>query len=198
MKRNIAFFITANSENSFDFIKAKNHFLDLAHCHNHQIFQHKISTLQILIIYAEKVTLEQSQSTIRFLIGHLGEKQLHHDRYLKIIITPNRLIIENDYSGSIPVFYANKKQLSLSNIEPCVMLDTNTKVSDFSYKNIYGFLRFSHFIWDEAAYQHIYMMQPDSKYQFNNDDFILEKKIKIPYVFKERKTSFQTVKYLMN
>jgi len=170
MKRNIAFFLSSNNETNGGFIKAKEHFENLANHYGFKVFflnLHHINHIKLYIIYEEAVTISYEKERIEFPVGNLGDKPLHYDRFLKVIIQGKEVIITNDYAGSIPVFYSTRKYLSLSNIEPVVVFDSETSLNDLSFENIYGFLRYSHFIWDETAYQHIYSMLPDSEYRFD-------------------------------
>ncbi|MGB9794811.1 hypothetical protein [Caldisericum exile] len=172
MKRNIAFFISTNAENSQSFIKARDHFENLAKFFGFQVFSLKLNKdkIKLYIIYEEEVTIIQNKDTIEFPIGNLGETPLHYDRYLNIFIQKEEVVIKNDYAGSIPVFYSTRNYLSLSNIEPVVVFDSQTSTNDISFENLYGFLRYSHFIWDETAYTHINTMLPDSEYKFNTEN----------------------------
>jgi hypothetical protein len=103
---------------------------------------------------------------IEFLLGGIGKHPHTWDRFLYLAITSAGIVIETDYAGSIPVFYSQRGGLTLSNIEPCIYLATNSSLNDVSHENLYGFLRYSHFIWDETAWKHIYQMLPDSRFRF--------------------------------
>lgn len=98
------------------------------------------------------------------------------DRFTIIQVVNNELIVENDYAGSIPFFYSSRGGFVASNIEPCVYLASDSSLEDVSPENIYGFLKYSHFIWDETAWKHINQMLPDSIYQFASDGQIKEKR----------------------
>jgi len=167
MKRNIAFFISTNDEKDKDFIKAKIHIENLAKDFGYFIYYKKINNIKIFIIYDEKLTIFDNEDIIKWPIGNIGDLPLNYDRFLEIEVKNDKITIRNDYAGSIPVFYSLRRYLSLSNIEPCVVFDSNTSANDFSFENIYGFLKYSHFIWDETAYKHIYNMLPDSLYEFD-------------------------------
>jgi len=91
------------------------------------------------------------------------------DRYIIIKFIRDKLSVENDYAGSIPFFYSSRQGFVASNIEPCVYLASDSSLEDISPENIYGFLKYSHFIWDETAWRHINQMLPDSTYQFSPD-----------------------------
>ncbi len=167
MNRNIAFLITSNNKNLDALEKAKNDFFNLVEKFKHNVSEFKFGCFEIFIAHADEATLKQEEDFIEFPIGNLGSSDIKNDRFLKIIILKETIKIENDYAGTIPVFYSKREYLSLSNIESCVMLDSKTIKNDFSYENIYGYMRYMHFIWDETAYKHISTMLPDSLYVFD-------------------------------
>lgn len=176
MRRNIAFFITSNNQNSNSAKVAKSHFVKLSDKFGFNVYETKYQNLNLFIIYEDELEIEISDKEISFPIGNLGRRPLEFDRFLKIKINNINISIENDYAGTIPVYYSTRDYISISNIEPCVVLDSKTSSQDVSYENIYGFLRYMHFIWDETAYEHIYTMLPDSVYYYNLQDFSIESK----------------------
>ncbi len=107
--------------------------------------------------------LEQSADQIR-------------DRYLRIRADETGLSITSDYTGSIPVYYSRRRHLSVSNLQPVVVLDSDSRSGDLCYESIFGFLKFSHYIWDETAFQHIRMQEPDSTYRFKLRGLELQKR----------------------
>lgn len=176
MRRNIAFFISSNDENSKYFLRAKNHFKKLSDKFGLNLYETKFNNLYLAIIYEDHLSITENVDSIEFPIGNLGNQPLYYDRFLKVLINNDKIAIENDYVGSIPVFYSTRNHISLSNIEPCVVLDSKTTPNDISYENIYGFMRYMHFIWDETAYKHIYTILPDSLTIFNLQDFSIKSK----------------------
>jgi len=175
MKRNIAFFISNNNDVS-TLNKAVVHFQSLAKRFGYKIYSHRYRELNIYIVYEEEVIIDIKNDSVSFIIGNLGDSILENDRFLKVCIREQNIKIENDYAGTIPVYYSLRKYLSLSNIEPCVMIDSNSTTDDISYENIYGYLRYMHFIWDETAYRHIFTMLPDSEYLFDYIDLKVSEK----------------------
>lgn len=176
MRRNIAFFITTNHTTEQSFLSAKAHFYKTVNEFNYEIKSFKTKSFNIFIAYNSHITFSKQQEFIYLPIGNLNDNPLENDRFLKIQIDNKNEIIEitNDYAGSIPVYYSARKHFSISNIEPCVMLDSGSSEQDFSYENIYGFLKYSHFIWDETAFKHIFVMTPDSKYEFQKQDLTIK------------------------
>lgn len=176
MKRNIAFFITSNDENSKNSKLAKSHFVKLSDKFGFNVYETKYQNLNLFIIFEDELEIKVADNEISFPIGNLEKQPLNYDRFLKVRINSSSILIENDYAGTIPVYYSTRDYISLSNIEPCVVLDSKTSSKDISYENIYGFIRYMHFIWDETAYGHIHTMLPDSVYSYNLQDFSIESK----------------------
>jgi len=104
---------------------------------------------------------------VEIVLGRTGAHPHTWDRFLRFEITATGLVVETDYVGSIPVFYSLRGGFAISNIEPCVYLASESTLNDISYENLYGFLRYSHFIWDETAWKHISQILPDSRYTFS-------------------------------
>lgn len=96
------------------------------------------------------------------------------DRFVRVAVSEGRLVVQNDYAGTIPFFWSTRNGLAASNIEPCVFLASDASLDDLSAENLYGYLRFSHFIWDETAWKHIFQMLPDSRYVFSGDGTLLQ------------------------
>jgi hypothetical protein len=167
LSRNIAFLITTNNSESIAFIKAKAHLLDLSEKFEYKLFSIKVGIFKLIISFAGQVTFTNENGFFRFPIGNYGNKPINYDRFLDISIAEDSIKITNDYAGCIPVYYSLRNYLTISNIELCTVLDSNTSIDDLAYENIYGFIRYSHFIWDETAFKHICMMEPDSEFNFN-------------------------------
>lgn len=131
----------------------------------HAIFEG--SAEQVLVDHDGKITLvvgphdEQRGSAYTEL-----DHRVVRDRYLKVEISADAVVVTTDYVGSIPLFYSVRGHLSLSNIEPMVVLDSAARQADVSYENIFGFLKYSHYIWDETAFTHIFNQEPDSRFAF--------------------------------
>jgi len=162
--RNIAFFLSSNNTESKNYKKAKKHFDKLASEYEYSVLTRQICALNIHIIYEEKCVFEESNGVLKILLGQIGNNSIEYDRFLKLQIDDGVIEIENDYAGSIPVYYSNREYFSLSNIEPCTVFDSGTTQKDLSFENLYGFMRYMHFILDETVYNHIFSMLPDSKY----------------------------------
>lgn len=135
--------------------------------HTIEFFQNDFSI--VLISTTTECSSFIEGETIEFSLGQIAQHPTQWDRFLKIKINSVGLHVENDYAGSIPVFYSPRSGLILSNIEPCVFLGTGSSLKDLCPESLYGFLRYSHFIWDETAWVHIKQMLPDSRYIFSTN-----------------------------
>jgi len=147
---------------------AKAHFLRIANRYNLPILEYTHSGFYVSLAgEVNGCEIETNGETLIIQI-YQGD-EIGHDRFLKIFIGNNKLTIENDYAGSIPCFYSSKNGFVASNIEPCVYLASGTTLDDVSPENVFGYLKYSHFIWDETAWKHIYQTLPDSRYIFAAD-----------------------------
>jgi len=140
-------------------------------CHLHTISSCSFTIL--LIADCAQLIVDSNDQRMRFILGKIECHPHTWDRYLIIEISADGIVVETDYTGSIPVFYSRRGGFCLSNIEPCVFLATNSSLADVNYENLYGFLRYSHFIWDETAWNHILQILPDSRYVFSSEGRLL-------------------------
>lgn len=141
------------------------HCADLASRHGAAFSKRECHGFVLLLVTATEEPAADPEAS-SFDIGGVGCHPVEWDRFVRFSIDPEGVSVENDYAGSIPVFYSNRAGFVASNIEPCVYLATDSTLDDLSPENLYGFLRYSHFIWDETAWKHIHQMLPDSRYQF--------------------------------
>lgn len=149
-------------------IKAKSQLLKLAKRYQKQLFEFSFDSFQLTLVGDTDDCLISTDENIITLIIKQGDKH-SWDRFLKVVIKNDSLTVENDYAGSIPCFYSIKNGFVASNIEPCVYLASGTTLDDVAPENVFGFLKYSHFIWDETAWKHIFQMLPDSRYIFTTD-----------------------------
>jgi hypothetical protein len=145
---------------------ARSHLKKIADRYHLPLTDLKIAEFKISLV-GNLQTQEVSNDNQRLFINISATQEITSDRFLKISIYGRNLTIESDYAGSIPCFYSSRKGFAASNIEPCVYIASNSSLEDICVENIYGFLKFSHFIWDETAWQHINQVLPDSKYIFD-------------------------------
>lgn len=176
MNRNIAFYIASGKGFSLNNLtRAKKNFISLGETHNYKYEEICFGLFVVGIIFDGGLIVERSADSLSFCIGQLGDSGLTNDRFLRVKIFFDSVEIENDYAGSIPVFYSTFSGVSLSNIEPFIVEANGYSNDDISYENIYGFLRYSHFIWDETAFKGMYVMEPDSRYFFDSISLSVEK-----------------------
>ena len=181
--RIIAFAITTNKFDESSYKRAFQHFQQLAQSFGYTttIIEHGV--FHIWFIFEGKIDnlLDKTNREVQFCVGPyitqyhscLDQKNLSNDqirdRFLKIKVSIRDVQITNDYVGSIPVYYSLRKHLTISNIEPVVVIDSETNYDDISTENLYGFMRYMHFIWDETLYSHIYVQEPDCQYIYQID-----------------------------
>lgn len=173
MDRIIAFLITDKSRRMSEL--TLNHAENIAKDFHKKIAVKNYSAYNVLFIYEGNLEnlLEINASEVQFVCGQLGNMDYTKDRYLKIRIS-DTIKAENDYCGSIPLFYSQRDGVVLSNIEPLVVLETRTKVEDLDHDSVLALLKFSHLIWDRTIYKHIFIQKPDHEYTFCNVDSIDE------------------------
>lgn len=188
--RILAFFITNSKKSDNNYFYARNYLIELC-CEFDLEYFEKISNRYIVhLCYTGDINnlIIANKSYLSFCVGpYIGQidsgfdssitnREFIRDRFLRVKIINNEVIIENDHVGSIPLFYSLRDHISLSNIESVVVLDSNCDYEDISPSNMYGYLRYGHYIWDETLFYHIFLQEPDSEFIFNLDDNSVSKK----------------------
>lgn len=164
----VAFLAASQDVLEPDLVKGRLHLANLAKRYGFHITEFSRNGFNILVVHHEKEYLNsEDHGLLRIQCAATNNYPSDWDRYLSISISADFVEVINDYAGSIPLFYSQRKGLILSNIEPCVYLASGSTFNDLSAENIYGFLRYSHYIWDETAWVHIKQMVPDAKYKFS-------------------------------
>ncbi len=162
---NSAFFLSSASQCS-SAEKGHKHIDNLARRYGFSYSKVRCGEIDISIAGDTPVASPAKSQPFGFVLGRSGDA-LTQDRFLKVDIEDNKIRLENDYSGSIPVFYASRNGLVLSNIEPAVFHASDGCLEDLDAANVFGFLKFNHFIWDETAWSHIHQTLPDSETIFD-------------------------------
>ncbi|TQD23850.1 hypothetical protein [Methanolobus vulcani] len=170
MNRIIAFMIVSNNINcSNDGNKPLQY---LCQRFNKNISKIKTDYFTLHVVYEGKIgeLLNQENDNIHFCLGQYNNKwksaYVLSDRFLLVTISNDRVICTSDYVGSIPVFYSLREGVVISNIEPVVITNSSTSEHDISYDSFFGFMKFSHLIWEETLYKHIFSQEPDSRYTY--------------------------------
>ncbi|MEP1558058.1 MAG: hypothetical protein ABJJ90_15150, partial [Lentilitoribacter sp.] len=158
-----AFLITGESS-KFDHHRAFSHLKKIADRYAQSIVEHRLFGFQISVVGSGTVDITDEYVAFTLCVDELN---VSSDRFLKIKVSKAGVHAENDYAGSIPFYYSNRSDFCASNIEPCVFMATGSSIDDLSPENMYGYLKYGHFIWDETAWKHIYQMLPDSSYLFD-------------------------------
>ena len=169
-----AYLISSNiNEHHWD--ASRSHFLSLSSRYGKEYKDFTVGSFKVCVIGEKLHEFEiASENSALISVQHSPNHAL--DRFIIIKVTKDELKVENDYAGSIPLFYSARRGFVASNIEPCVYLASDSSLEDISPENIYGFIKYSHFIWDETAWRHIHQMLPDSTYQFSPDGQVKEKR----------------------
>lgn len=171
----IVAYLISNGLDASNWNAAKNHFFNLCSQYQKESKEIQMGSYKLCII-GENIHkfIIISEESVTFKL----QSTINHtwDRYIIIEVTNDQLKVENDYAGSIPFFYSARLGFVASNIEPCVYLASGSSLEDIEPENIYGLLKYGHFIWDETAWKHIYQILPDSTYKFFPNGQIKEKK----------------------
>jgi hypothetical protein len=181
--RIIAFFISSNEKSQPSYEKASSHFRRLGESFSRQELYLKLEKYHLHLIYEGEIDklLQKDGSCIKFCVGpHTGRKNSGwlfsfekrskiRDRFLNISIDKNEISISNDFIGAIPVYYSLRKKLSISNIEPVVVLDSDSTYGDLYPEAVYSLFHYTHFIDTETFYRHIKSQEPDSTYVYTTE-----------------------------
>lgn len=171
MNHVVAFLITTAKPGSQEFKNASETLHSLAREANFGVSEGLLGNKYLFLVGQQPpelpVTLEEKGFS--FSLCPQSNIPIEWDRFLKVKISGKCIDIENDYAGTVPVFYSKSKHFSLSNIASCIEEIEGVTFDDLSPASIYGFLRFSHFIWNETAFSGIKQLIPDSFATFRDD-----------------------------
>lgn len=162
--RVLAFLLSSRSGKAHE--RAVGHLKGLAAAFGMKVVERSIGDLKLAVCMEGNASLDGPDGKISFSVGTIGGARVR-DRFLDIRVSGGNIAASTDYAGTVPLFYSLRDGLSMSNLEPVVVLDSDSKPGDISPTNLYGFLRFSHLIWDETLWSHIYSMEPDSEFVFD-------------------------------
>ena len=59
------------------------------------------------------------------------------------------------------------KPITISNIEPCVILNSDYKDIIISKQRLFEFVKFNHLIWDKTIFTNINLIKPDCRFIYN-------------------------------
>jgi len=170
MNHIVAFLITTAEPDSQEFKNASQTLYFLAREANFRVSEGRVGNKYLFLVGQQPpelpVTLDENGFS--FSLCPQSGISIEWDRFLKIKISGRSINVENDYAGTVPVFYSQTKYLSISNIASCIEKLEGVGFNDLSPASIYGFLRFSHFIWDETAFSSIKQLIPDSSATFRD------------------------------
>jgi len=172
-----AFFLT-DSLDEHQYSAGRDHLAKLCAKHNHTLLSLKRGPYRLYLARRDNFCRTQSATTNQhqcfpnsdsssFLISSCNANKREADRFLLISISGDEISFTTDYAGSVPLYYSQRKSFNASNIEPIVTLETQSSLEDLDWPSIYGFLRFSHLIWDETCWKHIKQALPDNKLSYD-------------------------------
>jgi len=167
MNKIMGFFATASQPTEASHQAARNTLERLARFSRMPLGEGRIGDITLYLIGNEiPVVPSQADAPFDFMLCPNDAINPEWDRYLKVRVSPDGVHVENDYAATIPVYYSTEKHLSVSNLASCVEQDLAVKMDDISPDAMFGFLRFSHFIWDETAFSTVRQLIPDAKADF--------------------------------
>lgn len=181
--RIIAFFISSNEVSLNSHKKAKKHLHNLADSFARNIHYVKLAHYHLYLVFEGNINrlLQKEANCTKFCVGphtsrsqsgwgfSFNKRKSIRDRFLHIGIDNEKISVSNDYIGSIPVYYSLRKYVSISNIEPVVVLDSESCYEDIIPEAVYELFRYTHFIETETFYRHIRTQMSDSTYTFTCD-----------------------------
>jgi hypothetical protein len=180
--RIIAFFISSSQTTEPSYKRAIDHLQKLAASFSKKVAVIKLEKYHLHLAYEGDLNelLQKDGEKVKFCVGpHTSRKNSGwdfsfenrkniRDRFISISIDRRKISISNDYIGTIPVYYSLQKAVSISNIEPIVVLDSDSSYEDLSPEAVYELFRYTHLIWDETFYRHIKVQEPDSTFIYTN------------------------------
>jgi len=95
--------------------------------------------------------------------------------YLRVTISRDSLMIETDWAGSIRAFYgATNNGFVVSTFDACLGAQEPRGIEDIDTVGMFGFLRYSHLLWDETAWLKTKSVPPDSKLTFSTAGVLVD------------------------
>lgn len=180
-------FVVCRNGNSGDKHSSTEHLKSLAK--QHSLFYAETVLDNVLVGFVSRNDYRNSiyKDEIHLTVGSHETLSFEQDRYLLVQVTKDGIAFKTDYAGSIPVFYSFRGGFVASNIEKCVTKATKVSLADIDYESLYGFMRFSHFIWDETAWKHIKQLLPNRKTYVGPDATVVKiQKMNQTFVISDR------------
>jgi len=182
--RCIAFLLTRNPKTSA-FQRARKHLVGLANWFGHTLVELSHNNNRLLLCHTGLIDdlVLQSADSLNFCVGpivgqwgsaHTQRKAITdpgaiRDRFLHVEVGAEFVAVTTDYAGTVPCFYSSRGGLSLSNVEPVVVLDSGSTLDDIDVSSMYAFLRYFHLIWDRTLFRHIRLQEPDSRFVWKTE-----------------------------
>ena len=162
-------FLVAKNIADEQFNKALAHLERLAQRFSLRLTTQEYYGFRLVLVTSKTNRNEAMECQGSFVLGRLAGHSYQWDRFLSVEISPEGVSLENDYAGAVATFYSERDGLLISNIEPCVVKGSSSTLNDLNSEGLYGFMHYSHLIWEETAWCHIEQMLPDTRVHFSND-----------------------------
>ena len=159
-------FLLVQGSDTKAFERGRAHNLLLANSFNLTEISFETRGNLISIVVRESLPLPNNDALV-IRLGKVEGVPAESDRHLMVEIAERLVSVQTDWAGSIPCFYSySKGGLVLSNLEPCVVIATDTTTNDIDEAGLYGLMRLSHLLWDDTIWKHIFQCLPDHKTVF--------------------------------
>lgn len=183
-QRVLAFYISSNENSSSAYKKALNHLQELAKSFSKEIAVVQLKHYRLHLVYEgdlEEVLLKEDEC-IKFCVGphkarrnsgwsfNMENRSKIYGAFLLVRINNKKITIINDFGGILPVYYSLRNGLCMSNIEPVIVLGSDSSYSDLSSEAVYELLRYSILHGTETLYRHIRNQEPDSTYVYSGNN----------------------------
>ena len=163
------FFISSSEDHLVD-KKIRSKFLSISKKYNLYFIYNKILGYKIYLLATNKYYKFSKEIIVK-------NEKVPEDRFIKINLEKNIIKIVNDFYGSIPVFYQkNNKDIYISNLESLILEVKKNKFSDISFENLFSYLKFGHYVYNETLWNNVFQMLPDHSYIFKLKNDLIKKK----------------------
>ena len=188
----IKVFFISSSKNYLVDKKIKSKFLSISKKYNLYFSYNKILDYKIYLLTKNKYSKFSKEIIVK-------NEKVPEDRFVKINLEKNIIKIVNDFYGSIPVFYQkNNRDIYISNLESLILEVNNYKFSDISLENLFSYLKFGHYVYNETLWNNVFQMLPDHSYIFELKNDLIKKKYLSTLQASTKKKIIPIVKLLKN
>lgn len=179
-----AFFISSSQNDTPSYRKSADHLQKLAESFSKKTAIVELEKYCLHLVYEGKLEklLIKENGGIKFCVGphrsrknsgwdfSMEKRRKIRDIFLLVCIDGGEITVTNDLGGILPVYYSLRKNLCLSNIEPVIVLNTDSSYDDLSHETVYELLRYTHLHGMKTLYRHIRTQEPDSTYIYKGSN----------------------------